>query len=64
MVVSYSRSANEEGNSGVKVVRHRLPFRQPELPDVESVVGRVDDVGVVELVNLTKHVDKLNAIGF
>lgn len=48
-----------ERDPDVELIGHRFPFHQSELADVVAVVGRVYDVGVVQLARLHQHVVNL-----
>lgn len=43
-------TSDEERNSNILLKPTRLPGRQPVLTNVESIVGGIDDVCVVQLV--------------
>lgn len=47
-----SRAADVEWNPDIFVESCRLPRRQPMLTDMEPIVGRIEDVGVIELTTL------------
>ena len=48
-----------EWDPDVELVGHGLPFHQSELANVVAVVGRVHNVGVVQLARLHQHVVNL-----
>ena len=61
VVGGYARTSYVERHPRVEVVRHRLAFCQPELTNVEAMVGRVQNVGVVQLADLLQHGHELES---
>lgn len=50
------RSSYVEGNTDIKLIRHRFALDQPKLADMVAVVRGVNEVGVVQFPCLHQHV--------